>query len=181
MGEFLDLELAKSSEFSEAEYERMVRLKTASMLGAPCAGGAIIGGAAEGEVSLAYKFGEQLGIAYQMQDDILDLVGDEASLGKPVFTDMRGGKKNIVLIHTLERCTEVERDFLNRLFGRQQYEPEEISGAREIFRKYGSIEYSMSKVSGHLTEAKRSLGSLRENKASNALLELSDYLSKRYY
>ncbi len=181
LGEFFDLELAKSAEVSEAEYENMVLLKTASMLGAPCAGGAIVGGAAEGEVSLAYKFGEQLGIAYQMQDDILDLVGDERSLGKPVFTDMRGGKKNIVLIHALKNCSEEERDFLNRLFGRHDYEQEEITGARAIFRKYGSIDYSLGKVSGHLTEAKRSLKSLRENKASKALLELSDYLSKRYY
>ena len=75
----------------------------------------------------------------------------------------------------------MSENFLNRLFGRRQYAPEEISGAREIFRKYGSIEYSLSKVSDHLTEAKRSLKSLRKNKASNALLELSYYLSKRYY
>lgn len=181
MGEFLDLELAKSTKFSEVAYEEMVRLKTASMLGAPCAGGAIIGGAPESEVSMAYKFGEELGMAYQMQDDILDLMGDEQTLGKPVFTDLRGRKKNIVLIHAMQRGTPKERDLLSGLSGKQAYEPKEISAVREIFRKYGSVEYSLGKVSGHLGEAKLILGRLKSNKGRDALLELSDYLSKRYY
>ncbi len=181
MGEFLDLELANNPEASERDYVEMVRLKTASMLGAPCAGGAIIGGARESEVSMAYKFGEELGMAYQMQDDILDLMGDEQTLGKPVFTDMRGRKKNIVLIHAVQHGTQRERDLLSGLSGKQEYEPEEISAAREIFRKYGSVEYSLGKVSSHLGEAKRILGRLKPNKVRDALLELSDYLSKRYY
>jgi geranylgeranyl diphosphate synthase type I len=187
MGEFLDLELARSPESSEEDYERMVKLKTASMLGAPCAGGALVGRGTEAEVSLAYAFGEQLGIAYQMQDDVLDLMGNEATLGKPVFTDMRGGKKNIVVIHALKRSTAEERDRITGLFGKPSYAPEEIRGAREIFRKYGSVEYSAGRVSDHLSEAKRMLSALRgennknNNKASTALLELSDYLSKRYY
>jgi len=180
-GEFLDLEFAKRVDVTEREYEEMVRLKTASMLGAPCAGGAIVGGATDSQVSLAYRFGEEIGIAYQMQDDILDLIGESDALGKPVFTDIRGRKKNILLMHTLSKCTKAEEEFIRGLFGRQSYTSSEISRAREIFRRYGSVEYSLGRVSSHLDGAKTLLKQLEPSKPRKELLALSDYLSKRYY
>jgi geranylgeranyl pyrophosphate synthase len=180
-GEFLDLEFAKRSNVTEQEYEEMVKLKTASMLGAPCAGGAMVGGAPDNQVSLAYRFGEELGIAYQMQDDILDLIGDRDTLGKPVFTDIRGRKKNILLMDTLKKCTESEREFISGLFGKQDYKPDEIARAREVFRRYGSVEYSLARVSSHLEGAKALLKQFKPSKPREGLLELSDYLSKRYY
>jgi geranylgeranyl pyrophosphate synthase len=67
------------------------------------------------------------------------------------------------------------------LFGKQSYGPDEISRARDIFRKYGSVEYSLGKVSSHLDGAKALLKELKPSKPRQELLELSDYLSKRYY
>ena len=188
-GEFLDLEMAAAGDgdVSEKEYEEMIRLKTASLLGAPSASGAIVGGASKEEVRTAYGFGECLGMAYQIQDDLLDLMGDEAALGKPVFTDVKGGKKNIVLIHALRCCSEEERVFLLSLLGREApYNEYEVQRARRVFSKCGSLEYAQSKAVQYVDEGRKVLGTLLNTKKHDSstlqhLFELSDYLSKRYY
>ncbi len=193
-GESLDLEMAAvpvtSSDYDalEKEYEEMIRLKTASMLGAPSASGAIVGGArTKEEVEKAYIFGESLGMAYQIQDDLLDLTGDEAALGKPVFTDLRGGKKNVVLIHALRCCSEGERRFLVGLLGRKgAYRESEIQRARRVFSECGSVEYACAKVVRYVDEGRNVLSAFsnstrRNSSALQHLLELSEYLSKRYY
>jgi geranylgeranyl pyrophosphate synthase len=181
-GEFLDLEMAKSEMVSEVEYEGMIRSKTATLLSAPCASGAIIGGAPEEGSMLAYRFGECLGMAYQIQDDTLDLVGSEEALGKPVFNDVRAGKKNIVLIHCLSRCSGEERDFLASLFNRSgEYAEREKSMARDILQRHGSVSYARSRALHYVEQAKRVLGMAKECKAKSSMLELSDYLSERYY
>ena len=190
-GESLDLEMAavavgKNDDDSfEKEYEEMIRLKTASLLGAPSASGAIVGGASKEEVKAAYCFGECLGMAYQIQDDLLDLMGDEGALGKPVFTDVKGGKKNVVLIHALKRCSEEERSFLVNLLGREEpYSESEIQRARKMFSESGSVEYADTKVVRYVDEARKVLGTILNAQKPSALqhlFELSDYLSKRYY
>ena len=186
-GEFLDLEMAAAGrdEAFEKEYEEMIRLKTASLLGAPSASGAIVGGASKEEVDTAYSFGECLGMAYQIQDDLLDLMGDEAALGKPVFTDVKGGKKNVVLIHALKSCSEEERSFLVSLLGREGlYSESEIQRARRVFLGCGSVEYAQAKIVRYVDEGRKVLSTLPYTQNSSALqrlLELSDYLSIRYY
>jgi geranylgeranyl diphosphate synthase, type I len=180
-GEFLDLEMARKDDVSEDEYEEMIRSKTAALLGAPSASGAIVGGASEEEANTAYRFGERLGMAYQIQDDMLDLMGDEEALGKPAFTDLRGGKKNIVLIHALENCSKQERGFLAGLFGKESYTRNEVENARKLFLKYNSIEYSRRKALGHIKEARLILTKVKQSDARSKLLALSHYLSNRYY
>jgi geranylgeranyl pyrophosphate synthase len=181
-GEFLDLEIAKSDHASEMEYEEMIRCKTATLLSAPCASGAIIGGASEEGIHLAHRFGEWLGMAYQIQDDALDLMGSEEALGKPVFSDVRAGKKNILLIHCFGRCSEAERAFLASLFQRTgEYDEKEKSKARGILQRHGSVSYAHSRALHHVEQAKRVLAMTRECQAKNSLLELSDYLAERYY
>lgn len=192
-GEFLDLEMAaaptsESCDVSEKEYEEMIRLKTASLLGAPSASGAIVGGASKEEIKTAYSFGECLGMAYQIQDDLLDLMGDDATLGKPVFTDLKGGKKNVVLIHALKHCSEKERRFLVSLLGREGlYGESEIQRARRVFSGCGSVEYAQAKVARYVNEGRMVLRAFLDTKkhhdssALQRLLELSEYLSRRYF
>ncbi|MDH2901584.1 MAG: polyprenyl synthetase family protein [archaeon] len=185
-GEFLDLEMAKREDgVSELEYEEMIRCKTATLLAAPSASGAIIGGASEEETNLAYKFGEWLGMAYQIQDDALDLFGNELTLGKPIFTDIRAGKKNLILIHCLNHCTEKERKFLFSLFNRiGEYDQDEVSKARAILEIHGSLRYSRKRSTEFVQEAKRLLvntGTSKAPQARSSLLELAGYISERYY
>jgi geranylgeranyl pyrophosphate synthase len=181
-GEFLDLEMTVSPSISEVEYEEMIIAKTSTLLAAPAASGAIVGGASDKDVEQAYSFGQWLGMAFQIQDDALDLFGDEKTLGKPIFNDLRNGKKSLVLIHCLNRCSEDEGKFLFSLLKRVgDYDQEEISKTRVILQKYGSGAYALSKSSYYLEQAKKILSQSRTNEAKTHLVELSDYLSQRYF
>ena len=181
-GEFIDMEMARGEEESEKAYEEMIRLKTSSLLSAPCASGALVGGATVEEADLAGRFGEELGLAYQIQDDTLDLVGDESVLGKPVFTDLRGGKKGLVLIHCLSRCRADDRRFVLGLLNRSgTYTQEEASRLKKLFENYGSLDYVHERVIQHTVMARGVLVPLPEGRAKTRLLELTDYLATRYY
>jgi geranylgeranyl pyrophosphate synthase len=184
-GEYLDLEMSKKTSeiVSEIEYEEMIRSKTASMLAAPSASGAIIGGASDEETKLAYRFGERLGMAYQVHDDTLDLFGDEQTLGKPIFTDMHAGKKNLVLIHCLNHCTQTEREFLDSLFIKKgEYSDEEISNAREILVEHGSLQFAKSRSVHYINQAINLIEKFpSKSRAKESLMILSQYLSERYY
>ena len=181
-GEFIDMEMARGEEESEKAYEEMIRLKTSSLLSAPCASGALVGGATVEEAYLAGRFGEELGLAYQIQDDTLDLVGDESVLGKPVFTDLRGGKKGLVLIHCLSRCRADDRRFVLGLLNRSgTYTQEEASRLKKLFENYGSLDYVHERVIQHTVMARGVLVPLPEGRAKTRLLELTDYLATRYY
>ena len=181
-GEFLDQEMARSRENTEGDYERMIKLKTSTLLSAPCASGAIVGGATDEQMMMAGKFGESLGIAYQIQDDMLDLVGDESALGKPVFTDLRGGKKCLVFIHCASRCSAEDKEFIFSLLNRTgPYSESEISRLRSLIDRHGSLDYAHEQVVLHTAAAKAALLALRDSKAKSFLVELADYLSTRYY
>ena len=180
-GEFLDLEMAKGGEGTERDYEEMIKLKTSSLLSAPCASGAIVGGASDEQVSLANRFGEALGMAYQIQDDALDIVGDELVLGKPVFTDLRGGKKSAILIHCASHCSEEDREFIIGLLNRTgPYLEEEVSRMKGLIQKHGSLDYVRAKVARYTLEAKEVLEGVPPGKAKSYLEELADYLASRY-
>ena len=180
-GEFLDLELAQKDGGSEREYEEMIRLKTSTLLSAPSIGGALVGGASESQASLAGKFGELLGMAYQIQDDALDLQGDERILGKPIFGDLRQGKKSLVLMHCTRRASSDERDFLTKLTNRAgAYTEDEISRVRGLLQKYGSIDYARERASSYISKAKKVLATVRDCGAKTTLAEMSDFLASRY-
>ncbi len=181
-GEFLDMEMARGDTVTEEEYEEMIRLKTSTLLSAPCASGALLGGASDDQVTVASRFGEELGMAYQIMDDALDIVGDETTLGKPVFTDLRGGKKSALLTHCMKNCSEEDRRFILTLLGRPgAYGKEEVSRLLGLVKKYGSLEYAVTIARKHTRSAKEVLCSAPDGQATSRLVELADYLASRYY
>jgi geranylgeranyl pyrophosphate synthase len=185
LGEYLDLEIAEKKDASESDYEHMIGLKTGALIGASSASGVVVGGGPGKEdlLDLAYRFGESLGMAYQVQDDLLDIVGDEGVLGKPVFADIRGGKKNLVLIHTMQRCTADDLKFLAGIpaNGGGRMQGSEIERARGLFVKYGSIDYARRVASGYVGRARATLDHLEPSKARDKLSEMCDYLTDRKY
>lgn len=181
MGEFLDFQMAQREDVSEEEYEDMIRLKTAALLAAPSASGAIVGGASDGEVDTAYRFGERLGMAYQIRDDLLDIIGDQEVLGKPVFTDVKSGKKSIVLIHALSKCSDGEKSYIESLFNKKSISEDEIKRVKRIVFKYGSADYCEKKAARCVESARKLLEPIRPCEARTALLGLCDFISERYY
>ena len=181
-GEFLDMEMAGGTEGTEKDYEDMIRLKTSTLLSAPCVSGALVGGATEEQAELAGRFGEELGMAYQIQDDALDLVGDETTLGKPVLTDLRGGKKSVILLHCLNHCSGDDRNFILGLLNRSgPYGAEEVTKLRSLIEENGSLEYAKRRVMVYSDRAREIVGLAPDTVARSRLLELTDYLASRYY
>jgi len=184
LGEFLDLEMAGSDGADEKQYESMIKLKTGALVGASSASGVIVGGGLRREelVSAAYSFGEYLGMAYQVQDDLLDIVGDEKVLGKPVFSDIKSGKKNVVVIHAFERCRDDDRRFLARLLGSgDAIEEAQVREARKIFAEYDSIDYARRVALKYVEQAQKIVDAAQLGPNRSKLIELSEYLAERNY
>jgi len=181
-GESLDLEMARVSRVSEEEYENMVRMKTGALIGASSASGALIGAGRSNAkiIDDAYVFGESLGIAYQIQDDLMDYLGDENVMGKSAFTDLKHGKKSLALIHCLERCTPEEQKFVDSLMGTSNFlDGESTAKLRFLLTKYRSDEYCRKAATKHVERAQSIIGNLEDSKARNRLFEIVEYLSTR--
>ena len=184
MGEYLDLEMAERDNVAETDYAEMIRLKTGALIGAASASGAIIGCASKDDeaTSAAFGFGESLGMAYQVQDDVLDLMGEESIIGKPIFTDIRRGKKSLVIIHLLAHSSKEEANFIRSMFDRDgPYAEWEIDKTKKLLDKYDSALYAQEFAADCIERAEAFLQRVKESNARDRLLELSSYLALRKY
>ena len=178
-GELLDLELAKRSDVTVEDYLEMIRFKTGSLLAAPAAAGAIVAGASESRVQALYLFAEKIGMAYQIQDDILDIVGSEEEIGKPIFLDLKAGKKSIVLIHALKNATGDERRFLEGIMFKNLCK-RDVERVRRVIDRLGSVVYARELSLKLAEEGRRYLRLLKPSMARDALLRLSYVAVNRY-
>lgn len=124
VGQQLDIDFEKSLIVSQAEYIRMIELKTSVLLAASAKIGAIIGGADEKDSDLLYEFGRNLGLAFQIQDDLLDIYGDAKVFGKMAGGDIVANKKTFLLIKALETASSAQSKKLHELFSRNDTDPD---------------------------------------------------------
>ena len=179
MGEYLDMELARKETATIEEYIEMVRNKTGALLGGPAACGAVIGKGTKDDIRLFYSIGENLGIAYQIYDDMLDVMGNPYKIGKPIFNNIINGKKNVLVLHLINNGAKKQLQPILGLMGKAEPTDDEINQSREVFRQAGSIEYA-NKLAREYAEKGR-IGILQlPNPARNKLLKLSDYLVSRF-
>ncbi len=108
-GQQYDMEFESRSDVTEAEYIEMIRLKTAVLLACSLKTGALIGGASEQDAEILYRFGIHIGLAFQLQDDLLDVYGSPQTFGKNIGGDILCNKKTFILIHALERASEAQK------------------------------------------------------------------------
>ncbi|MGM9802882.1 MAG: polyprenyl synthetase family protein [Muribaculaceae bacterium] len=112
-GQQYDMDFETRGDVTVDEYINMIRLKTSVLLGCACKMGALIGGADEATAQAFYEVGENLGVAFQLQDDMLDVWGDEATFGKAIGGDIMNNKKTFLLINAMQRATGDQRIELN--------------------------------------------------------------------
>ncbi|MBU2045104.1 MAG: polyprenyl synthetase family protein [Bacteroidetes bacterium] len=123
-GQQIDMNFERRAEVSIPEYVEMIRLKTAVLVGGALKIGALIGNASEKDAQLLYEFGENLGIAFQLQDDILDVYGDPEKFGKQVGGDIISNKKTFLLIKALELAEGETAKSLNHWLNLTQFDAE---------------------------------------------------------
>lgn len=147
IGQQLDMEFETRSEVRPEEYMEMIRLKTSVLLGASLQIGALIGGAQPAEALRLYEAGVQLGLAFQIQDDLLDVYGDEQTFGKPIGGDIIHAKKTLLLLYTLE---QLQGDALSELHSILALSPEERVGkvdrVRQLYDEAGTRTYAEGEV-----------------------------------
>ena len=174
-GQFLDMSYEEREDLRVEDYWPMVSGKTASLLSASCHIGSILGGADESTQDAYRSFGHALGFAFQVQDDILGIWGDEAITGKSAASDLLEGKKSLPVLHGLS----IGGKFADR-WVQGSIQPDEVEELAKMLANEGSYEYTHD-VSRQMTAV--ALDSLREadpqGEAGQALMELANRLIKR--
>ena len=124
VGQQLDIDFEKVTIISHEEYLRMIELKTAALIAASAKIGSIIGGADEKDADLLYEFGRNLGLAFQIQDDLLDIYGDTKVFGKIMGGDIVSNKKTFMLVKAMEIASVEQARQLHELFALKEFDPE---------------------------------------------------------
>ena len=163
--------------FSEADYDLLIRAKTASLISGACEVGAISGTPAEREAMR--QFGECLGMAFQIVDDLLDFTGDEAATGKPAGLDLREHKVTLPLIHALPRMSAAQRTRVEALMGNPQPDEREISRVVEAVTERGGLEYARDRAQAFCERAEAALEAIRPSPARESLRASLAYVLER--
>ena len=164
---------------SEAEYLEMISGKTGALIAASCEVGAMIGNANAEQRKALSDFGMAVGLAFQIQDDVLNLIGSEQKYGKEIGGDISEGKRSLITIHALEHAPPNERTELAGILASKTKEQASVKRAIEICGKSGSIDYAAAKARGLVEEGKKRLLILPNNEASRRLLQLADFFIYR--
>ena len=137
-GQQYDMEFEHRTDVTEAEYIEMIRLKTSVLLACATKMGAILADAPAEDADTLYRFGETLGLAFQLQDDLLDVYGDPAVFGKAIGGDIVCNKKTYMLINAQQRANRQQREELNRWLSASTFDREEkISAVTTIYNQLG--------------------------------------------
>ncbi len=137
-GQQYDMDFESVATVTENEYLKMIRLKTAVLLGFALESGAIIGGATEDKASKLYDFGINIGIGFQLKDDLLDVFGDANKFGKQVGGDIISNKKTYLLIKALELAKGVTYQELENWIQKQEFDPKEkVNAVKSIYTDLG--------------------------------------------
>ncbi|MCX8208346.1 MAG: polyprenyl synthetase family protein [Sulfolobales archaeon] len=182
-GQAMDLLLASRDRVSVEEYIEMVGKKTAALFRSSVLIGAAIAGAQEDDLARLREFAMNVGIAFQIRDDELGLVADERTLGKPKYSDLREGKKTILVLYALERASDSQRKTILSALGRPGATRDELEKAASTIIELGALEFS-----NRLAEdfVRRSVESLyltnpTDVEARDMLRELAYYVTRRSY
>jgi octaprenyl-diphosphate synthase len=177
VGEMRQLTALDALEFDEDDYEDLIRAKTASLLSAACAIGAL-GGAREHRAALA-RYGEQLGMAFQVADDLLDYTSEESVTGKPCCLDLREHKVTLPLIHALRGMPAAGRREVDALFHTAEPEDARIASVIELVAERGGLDYARERGLAYAREAEAALAALPETGAVVALRDAIAYALDR--
>ncbi|MGB9635357.1 MAG: polyprenyl synthetase family protein [Candidatus Micrarchaeia archaeon] len=180
-GQGYELEWIHNNDWSvnEEDYFMMAGKKT-GMLIAACTGiGAYIGGANEREIEEMKKFGYEIGLAFQIHDDVLNLVGEEEKYKKEIGGDIREGKRTLIVINALKTLGPVEKNELIGILSKNENTREEIERAIHLLDECGAIEYAKNYAFQLVESAKKRLSVVKNDEKRKELLLLADMFVKR--
>ncbi len=157
-GQQYDMDFETRNDVTEEEYIEMIRLKTSVLLACALKIGAILGDASAKDADLLYRFGEQIGLAFQLQDDLLDVYGDEKVFGKAIGGDITSNKKTYMLINAINLANPRQRaELMNWIDAKQFDRQEKITAVTRLYDEIGIRQLCEKKIHFYFEEGKKLL------------------------
>ncbi|MGE5517029.1 MAG: polyprenyl synthetase family protein [Bacteroidota bacterium] len=180
-GEVLQLITANDTETSEDAYLEVIRSKTAALFAAACRIGAIVADRPKGEEEALDSYGLNLGIAFQLIDDVLDYSAKQAVLGKTVGDDFREGKITLPIILAFRRGDDEEREFWRRTVERLEQQDGDLEQAIALMEKHGSLADTIARARHYGEVARDALGIFADCPLKQAMIDVIDFCIERAY
>ena len=177
-GQQMDINFEEEETVDANEYLEMIRLKTSILFGAAAYGGAKIGGTTEEEARELEMMATNVGLGFQIWDDYLDATAPEEVLGKPSGSDIRQGKRTLLVIEGLNRANDKDRKRLIEILDSKNTD-EEVKEAVEIMERCGALEECHKQANGYLEGARKTLSNYPESEARLLFEELLEYMVTR--
>ena len=172
-GQQYDMDFETRNDVTEAEYMEMIRMKTSLLLGYALKTGAMLAGADQEDVNNLYTFGEKMGLAFQLQDDLLDVYGDPTQFQKKLGGDIVENKKTFLLINAYQRADDAQKAELDRWVNAQAYEPaEKIAAVTHLYTVLGIDQLAQQKIEELFAESLKSLDQVKVSEEKKAELRL---------
>lgn len=178
-GEIHQLIMKGKIDLSEAEYNEIIRRKTAVLIQGACRVGALIAEAPEEKETALSEFGLDIGVAFQMTDDLLDYTSDISVLGKAVGADLKEGKLTLPVIHSLKHADSPDRAWMEKIIARCEFSDDEFEKLIHLLEQYGGLAYTKRMASEYVLKAKEALSCFEPSKTKEILLDVADYAMTR--
>ena len=181
-GQQLDIEFEDRLNVSEDDYLEMIEGKTAVMFWICAEIGASISGADDETVKLMAEWGKALGLCFQLMDDVIDVLSDSATLGKPAGSDIAQGKRTLMIIHAMQQPDGPVKERLMAVLGKgDEVSEAALADGLAALAELGSVDYAREKAEAFHAQAHACLDRLQENPAMKALRELTDFQLARLH
>ncbi len=180
-GQALDISYPQAMDVTEKDYIDMIGGKTSALFMACAEVGAIAGRGLKSQVAALGRFGWDAGLAFQIVDDILGITADEAKLGKPVGSDIREGKKTLIMIHALANANENQMKVLRKAVGVADAGKDDIDAVVNTLEEVGSIQYAIDEAAKYTASAFESIKDIPEGPSKQELVDLVNYFVQRDY
>ncbi len=176
-GQTLDI-IPGFSKLNEEDVWKIYELKTATYtMQGPIYLGCVLANAPEDKIAKLQEFAYNLGVAFQIQDDLNGIFGEVDKLGKPNDSDIKEGKKTLLIVKALELCNKEDKEFLLKEYGNKNASCESMDKIREIIKECGAYNYCMNKFRELIEKSKSSLDDVElRNEGKDYLLEMADYI-----
>jgi geranylgeranyl diphosphate synthase type I len=177
-GQSLDINLKSNDSPTLEQYVHCTKKKTGAFLALATAGGAIIGGASKRQFQALYDFANLAGVAFQIKDDLIDITGIK---GRQQGSDIKEGKRTLLVIFAAKKCSEPERKELFRILNRSRISTneEEIQWVFNLFERTGAIYYAENMVQKIIEDSIKCLAIIPDTEAKQTLLKISHFISQR--
>lgn len=182
-GQQYDMEFETRNDVKEEEYIEMIRLKTSVLLACALKIGAILADASAEDADNLYKFGEQMGLAFQLQDDYLDVYGDSKVFGKEIGGDITSNKKTYMLINAFNKANDAQREELTRWVSARDFDRnEKVDAVTRLYNEIGIDQLAQDKIAYYFAQSKKYLDAVNvPEEKKEELRKYAQKMMKRQY